>query len=121
MNSKKNIQLDRRQRHILSMHLSGQDSCCVWDWKRLARNIDLNDEDLKRLKTRYSDIDNMICNIDYDNGTLEDKCFKMLEELDRCKGGELWWYEVEKALEKIGRTGCAKNFLDHLLGKCLMI
>lgn len=119
--SSKNIALDRKQRHILSICLSGQDSCCTCDWKRLARNIDLNDEDLKRLQTRYTDIDNMICNIDYNNEILQDKCFKMLEELERCKGGELWWSEVNKAFEKIGRTGCANKFLDHMLGKCLIV
>ena len=121
MTSSKNIPLDRKQIHSLSICLSGQDSCCTCDWKRLARNIELNDEDLKRLQTRYTDIDNMICNIDYNNEILQDKCFKMLEELERCKGGELWWSVVDRALEKIGRTGCAKKFLDHTPGKYLIV
>ena len=46
----------------------------------------------------------------------------MLEELERVKGGELFWPMLKQALERIDRIGCANNFewYKHC-GKSLVI
>ena len=110
------------RRYQLSIYLNGQDGSYTYDWKRLVRNMEFDEKDQERLESRYADVDNMITNIDHDNEKLSDKCYKMLEELERIKGGELSWPKLKPALERIDRIGCANNFEWYMhCGKSLVI
>ena len=110
------------RRHQLSIYLNGQDGSYTYDWKRVVRNMEFDEEDEKRMQIRYLDVDSMITNIDHDNEKLSDKCYKMLEELERIKGGELSWPRLKPALERIDRIGCANNFEWYMhCGKPLVI
>lgn len=90
----------------LTFYFTSSFGFCNYDWKRLARNIELDDEDMSRLHKRYSDIDKMIFEIDNANVRVSNKCYKMLVELERIKGGELWWSKLKPALRSIGKGNC---------------
>ena len=84
---------------------------CSYDWKRLARNMEFPYEDLMRLHQRYAGVDEMIQNINGANERTYEKCIEMLKELERIKGGELYYDDLKQALERIGRTDVSKYLL----------
>ena len=90
----------------LTFYFTGSSGFCIYDWKRLARNIEFDDEDMGRLYRKCSDIDKMIFEIDNTNVRVLDKCYKMLVELESVKGGELWWSKLKPALKSIGKGDC---------------
>ena len=86
--------------------MNGQGGCYPYDWKRFLRNMEFDNVDIDRLKKRYGDLNNMVAVIDYSNGGLQDKSWKMLEELDKIKGGKLCWAQLKAVLERIHRSDC---------------
>lgn len=76
---------------------------CYYDWKRLARNMDFDDQDLKRMYEHHADVDEMIEKINKMKRSCPTKCLKMLKELKRIKGGELYFSHVKPALKGINR------------------
>ena len=82
-----------------------------YDWKRLLRNMEFDDQDRKRMHERYADVEEMIKNINDVNEETFDKCLKMLKDLERFKGGELHLYHLEPALKRINRTDVSQCLL----------
>ena len=81
---------------------------CYYDWKRLARNMDFDDQDLTRMHKHHADVDEMIEKINDINTGSPTKCLEMLIELKRIKGGELHFSHVKSALKGINRTDVGK-------------
>ena len=101
----KNIKLDSKGLKCqLVSYLIGQEGCYISDWKRLARNIKFDNVDI--------DIDAMIWYIDCNNENVDDKCLKMLQELEKIKGEELLWANLNSALQMIDRSDCANDFKE---------
>ena len=85
--------------------LNGQGGCYPNDWKRFLRNMEFDNADIDRMN-EYGDLNNMVAVIDYSNDKLEDKSWKMLEELHKIKGGALCWAQIKAVLERILRSDC---------------
>ena len=81
---------------------------CHYDWKRLARNMDFDDQDLKRMHEHHADVDEMIEKINHMNTRSPARYLEMLKELKRIKGGELYCSHVRPALKGINRTDVGK-------------
>ena len=116
MDVAKNIKLDRKGlKSQLVSYLIGEDGSYNSDWKRLARNIEFSNVDI--------DIDAMMWRIDRNNEKIDDKCFKMLRELEKIKRGELSWAVLKSALQRIDRTDCANDFEEWYsrIGKAVKI
>lgn len=116
MNFDKNIKLGRKGlKSQLVSYLIGQDGSHNSDWKRLARNIEFDNGDI--------DIDAIIWDIDRNNEKVDDKCFKMLQELEKIKREELSWAVLNSALQRIDRTDCANDFQEWYsrIGKAVKI
>lgn len=87
-------------------YLNGQSGCYPYDWKRFLRNMEFDNVDIDRMKERYGDLNNMVAVIDYSNDRLQDKSWKMLEELHDIKEGKLCWALLKAVLERIHRSDC---------------
>ena len=101
----------RMQLWFMTIFANKLNEKCSYDWKRLARNMEFLYEDLMRLHQRYAGVDEMIQNINGANERTYEKCIEMLKELERIKGGELYYDDLKPALERIGRTDVSKYLL----------
>ena len=116
MDLAKNITLNRKGlKSQLVSYLIGQDGSYNSDWKRLARNIELDNVEI--------DIDAMIWHIDCNNEKVNDKCYRMLQELEKIKREELSWAVLNSALQRIDRTDCANDLEEWFssIGKTVKI
>ena len=87
-----------------------------YDWKRLVRNMEFDDQDIMRMHERHADVEEMIKNIDNVNEITFEKCFEMLKDLERFKGGELYLHHLEPALRRINRTDVSRSlFIETLI------
>ena len=85
-----------------------------YEWKRLARNVEFDDQDCMRMHERHVDVEEMIKNINDVNEMTFEKCLEMLKGLERFKGGELYLHHLEPALKRINRTDVSKCLLTEI-------
>lgn len=69
------------------------------EYKRLARNLDINDQEIE-------EIDNIR------NLNLQDKCFRVFRKLKR-DNGIVEWNQVKKALEAFYQIGVISDFYSE--------